>query len=390
MHLRNKLLLLVVVTVGSMLLGQSAPPQNPTPPTTNPPQNTATTGGDQESLNPTDLDTWPKPTPPQTAVLNNSNPGANTNNTANNTATNTPTTNPGTQPTPPPTNKNQQSGYLFKAYAEEVVLHATVVDNKQRIVTNLPKDAFQVYENGQPQTLTTFARQDVPVALGILIDDSGSMRDKRAAVNQAAINLVRASNPQDAVFVVNFNDDYYLDTDYTSDVNKLKEGLEQIDSRGATALYDAIVASADHFKQAPKNLDKKVLVVVTDGEDDASRETLEQAIHNLEVENGPTVYTIGILGDDREARRAKRALQALAVGTGGIAYFPRDLNEVDAISQSIAHDIRSQYVLGYRPTNPRENGGYRTVHVDAHAKGYDKLTVRTRSGYYAGSEQAQK
>ena len=386
MHLRNKLLLPVVLLVGSMLLGQSAPPQNTTP------QNPGNNGGEQETLNPSELDTWPKPTAPQTSVLNNpNNPGNTANNTANNTNANTATNTGGTSAAP-----CKNSAYVICTQVNEVILHATVMDNKQHIVTNLQKDAFAVYENGQPQQLTSFRREDVPVALGILIDDSGSMRDKRAAVNQAAINLVRASNPDDAVFVVNFNDDYYLDADYTADVNKLKEGLEQIDSRGATALYDAIVASADHFKDAPKKtragapLDKRVLVVVTDGEDDASRETLEQAIHNLQVENGPTVYTIGILGDDREARRAKRALQAMAVGTGGIAYFPKDLNEVDAISQSIAHDIRSQYILGYRPSNPQTNGGFRTIHVEAHARGYDKLQVRTRTGYYAGSDQAQK
>ena len=381
MHLRNSLLLPGLLLWGSMLLGQSAPPQ------TRPGQTPQTTAqSDDEKLDPSELDSWPKPQAPQPTVVNNT-PSNNTGNTANNTPTNNVPPNPN-QPKQPSTNTG--GGYLFKAYAEEVVLHATVVDDKQRLVTSLPKDAFAVYEDGQPQTLTTFLRQDIPVALGILIDDSGSMRDKRAAVNQAALNLVRASNPQDAVFLVNFNDDYYLDTDYTADVNKLKEGLEQIDSRGATALYDAIVASADHFKDAPKNLDKKVLIIVTDGEDDASRETLEQTVRNLQVENGPTVYTIGILGDDREARRAKRALQALAVGTGGIAYFPKDLNEVDAISQSIAHDIRSQYILGYKPTNPQRNGGFRTVHVEARAKGYDRLQVRTRSGYYAGGEQAQK
>jgi VWFA-related protein len=359
-----------------MLWGQTAQ--------TTPPQNNGQNG--QETLDPSELDHWPKPAPPQPTVTNNPNqPGNPTNN--NNAAVNPGNTagNTGGNAT-----NCGKTGYVFCAQVQEVILHATVIDNKQHIVTNLPKDAFQIYEDGQPQQLTSFRREDVPVALGILIDDSGSMRDKRAAVNQAALNLVRASNPDDAVFLVNFNDDYYLDTDYTSNINKLKEGLEEIDSRGATALYDAIVASADHFKDAPKNLDKKVLIVVTDGEDDASRETLEQAVRNLQVENGPTVYTIGILGDDHEARRAKRALQALAVGTGGIAYFPKDLSEVDAISQSIAHDIRSQYILGYKPSNPQTNGGFRTVHVEAHEKGYDRLQVRTRSGYYAGSQQAQR
>ncbi len=279
-------------------------------------------------------------------------------------------------------------GYLFRKKVEEVQLHATVLDQKQHLITNLGRDAFTIFEDGQPQQLTSFRREDIPVALGIIVDNSGSMRDKRSAVNQAALNLVRASNPNDEVFVVNFNDEAYLDTDYTSDINKLKEGLGHIESRGGTALYDAIIAAADHLKSA--KLEKKVILVVTDGEDNASRENLEQAVRRLQDESGPTVYSIGILGDDREARRAKRALTALALQTGGVAFFPKDIGEVDSISSAVAHDLRNQYTLGYKPTNPQSNGGYRSVRVEAHGGGYGKLQVRTRSGYYAGQERAQR
>lgn len=284
--------------------------------------------------------------------------------------------------------ENAAGVYIFKKKVEEVQLHATVLDQKQHLVTSLGREAFTVFEDGQPQQLTSFRREDIPVALGIIIDNSGSMRDKRSAVNQAAINLVRASNPNDEVFIVNFNDEAYLDTDYTSSIDKLKEGLGHIESRGGTALYDAIIAAADHLKSA--KLDKKVILVVTDGEDNASRENLEQAVRRLQDENGPTVYSIGILGDDREARRAKRALTALALQTGGVAFFPKDISEVDSISSAVAHDLRNQYTLGYKPTNPQSNGGYRSVRVEAHGGGYGKLQVRTRSGYYAGQERAQK
>jgi VWFA-related protein len=224
------------------------------------------------------------------------------------------------------------------------------------------------------------------VSLGIIIDNSGSMRDKRPAVNQAALNLVRASNPNDEVFIVNFNDEYYLDQDFTANLTQLKEGLEKIDSRGGTALYDAIVASADHLEKNAK-LDKKVLLVVTDGEDNASRESLEQAIRRLQKENGPTVYTIGLLGEERQ-KRARRALAALAEDTGGISYFPRDLNEVDSISTEVAHDIRNQYIIGYKPATGKQDTGYRTVRVEARAPGHGKLSVRTRTGYYSGQERA--
>ena len=266
------------------------------------------------------------------------------------------------------------------------MLHATVLDEHGRMVTSLDKTDFQVYEDGVPQNITSFRREDVPVALGIVIDNSGSMRDKRPAVNQAAINLVRASNPQDQVFVVNFNDEFYLDQDFTNQVPKLREALDKIEARGGTALYDAVVASADHLKKNAR-LDKKVLLVVTDGEDNASRESLEQAVRRLQEENGPTVYTVGLLGTERQ-RRARRALTALAEQTGGVAFFPKDLSEVDSITQEVAHDIRNQYTIGYRPKRPQNLGGYRSIKVEAHARGYKKLSVRTRTGYYAGQERA--
>lgn len=278
--------------------------------------------------------------------------------------------------------------YVFKKDVDEVQLYATVVDDKHRLVTGLSRNDFAVFEDGAQQRITSFDRRDVPVALGIVIDNSGSMRDKRPAVNQAAINLVRASNPNDEVFVVNFNDEYYLDQDFTSQVPQLKDALERIESRGGTALYDAVVASAEHLKKNAR-LEKRVLLVVTDGEDNASRESLEQAIHRLQAEDGPTVYTIGLLGEERQ-RRARRALSAMAEQTGGVAFFPRDLSEVDTITQAVAHDIRNQYIIGYKPSNSRSTGGYRTVRVDAHAPGYKKLQVRTRSGYYAGQERASK
>ncbi len=280
----------------------------------------------------------------------------------------------------------QGDTFVFTTTVQNVVLHATVIDDKNHIVNNLDKNAFTVFEDGQPQRLIQFKHEDIPVALGIVIDNSGSMRDKRPKVNQAAINLVRASNPDDQVFIVNFNDEYYLDQDYTANVGLLKEALERIEARGGTALYDAIVASADHLKHINKP-DKKVLLVVTDGEDNASRESLEQAIRRLQAENGPVVYTIGLLGEERQ-RRAKRALQSLAEDTGGVSFFPKDLSQVDEISQEIAKDIRNQYTLVYKPSVPQSKGGYRTIKVQARAKGYKSLTVRTRNGYYAGQQQA--
>jgi len=289
----------------------------------------------------------------------------------------------------PEENKNlgDQGVFVFKKDVDEVLLHATVVDDKQHLVTNLEKGAFSVFEDGKPQNIISFHHEDIPVAMGIVIDNSGSMREKRNKVNQAALNLVRSSNPHDEVFVVNFNDEYYLDQDFTNDLLKLKEALEKIDARGGTALYDAVVASADHLKRNAR-LEKKVIFVVTDGEDNASNESLEQAVKQLQEENGPSVYAIGILGDEEHPKRARRALEIIAQRTGGIAFFPKTLDEVDEISRTVARDIRNQYTIGYKPTNPRGAGGFRLVKVEAKVKGHGKLTVRTKSGYYAGQARA--
>jgi Ca-activated chloride channel homolog len=276
-----------------------------------------------------------------------------------------------------------QGVFVFKKDVDEVLLHASVVDDHQHIITNLDRNAFTVFEDGKQQSIVSFRHEDIPVSMGIVIDNSGSMREKRAKVNQAALNLVRSSNPKDEVFIVNFNDEYYLDQDFTNDLLKLKDALEKIDSSGGTALYDAIVASADHLKRNAR-LEKKVLFVVTDGEDNASNETLEQAVKQLQEENGPSVYAIGILGDEEHPRKARRALQIICDRTGGIAFFPKTLDEVSEISKTIAGDIRSQYTIGYKPTNPKATGGFRQIKVEAKAKGHNKMIVRTKSGYYAG------
>jgi VWFA-related protein len=290
----------------------------------------------------------------------------------------------GSKAQPAQQSSQNEGTFVIRKDVDEVILHATVADEKQRIVTDLDKGAFTVFEDGKPQTIISFHHEDIPVAMGIVIDNSGSMREKRAKVNAAALNLVRSSNPQDEVFVVNFNDEYYLDQDFTNDLLKLKEALEKIDAKGGTALYEALVASAENFKTA--RLERKVLFVVTDGEDNASRETLEQAVKQLQVENGPSVYAIGILSDEEHPKRAKRALEIIAQRTGGLAFFPKTLDEVDEISRQVAHDIRNQYTIGYHPTNPKTTGGFRTIHVEAKAKGHSKMVVRSKSGYYAGTQ----
>lgn len=299
---------------------------------------------------------------------------------------------PGQQPgaqTPGGVNEVTKSGdrFLYRQQVDEVTLQATVVDTKRHLVTTLNQANFEVFEDGQAQKITSFRREDIPVSIGIVVDNSGSMRTKRSAVTKAVVNLVQASNPNDEVFIVNFNDEPYLDQDFTAKIDQMREALDRVDSRGGTALYDAVIASADHLAKGAKR-DKKVLLVVTDGDDNESRESLEQAVRTVQIDNGPTIYCIGILSAEDRKRTAKRALEALSAQTGGVAFFPKDLQEVDEISQEVARDIRNQYTITYKPSNPRSNGGYRQVHVTAHAAGYkDQLVVRTRSGYYAQQEK---
>jgi Ca-activated chloride channel family protein len=299
-----------------------------------------------------------------------------------------------TAPPPPPSDQqttgNAQSGSHIKVDVNLVVLHTTVLDDRGRFVEGLAQDNFRVYEDKVEQKLSVFKREDIPVSMGLVIDNSGSMRDKRPRVNEAALTLVQNSNPQDEAFVVNFNDDFYLDLDkdFSSSIPELKEALERIDARGSTALYDAIIGSIDHLKKGKK--EKKVLLIVTDGEDNTSRYSLEKTIREIQ-KTDTVIYTIGLLSQEskRSAKNAKKALTEIALASGGVAYFPENVDDVHSICEQVAHDIRHQYTLGYYPSNVAKDGSFRSVHVDVippHGKG--KLSVRTRNGYYAPGARA--
>jgi VWFA-related protein len=281
--------------------------------------------------------------------------------------------------------KGANGRYTLTQDAYEVRLNASVIDGSGRTVQTLTQGAFHVYEDGVPQTITSFRHEDLPVSIGLLIDSSGSMYDKRAAVDKASLDLVKLSNPQDEEFLVDFSSEAFIDQDFTSSLDKLQQGLSYIKSSGGTAAYDALVASADYLTKNARN-PKQVLIIITDGEDNASSATLEQAIRRIQDLDGPIVYCVGLLfGEDtdkRESRHARRVLESIAEQTGGTAYFPRSLKEVDGIAGEVAADIRTQYTIAYRSTNPPQNGGYRRVHVEAKEKGFSRLDVRTRSGYY--------
>ncbi|MDX6463265.1 MAG: Ca-activated chloride channel [Acidobacteriaceae bacterium] len=282
--------------------------------------------------------------------------------------------------------KDQKGVFTLQENVNEVLLNCTVLDQKGRLVLDLKQGDFRLWEDGVPQKVGSFQHQDLPVSMGILVDNSGSMRDKRGAVTQAALDLVKASNPEDAAFVVNFSDRAYLDQNFTSNIAALERGLARFDSRSTTALYDAVVASAKELATHAKQ-PKQVVLIITDGADNASRVTLEQAIQRVQLLGGPVVYSIGMLfGDNKEdAETAQKALEALSAETGGVAYFPQSLQDVDEIAKEVAQDIRNQYTIGYHSTKPPNLGGYRTVRVEATAPKHGKLVVRTRKGYYPGA-----
>lgn len=293
---------------------------------------------------------------------------------------------PNAQPAPPGQDSGGQ-GSNIKVDVNLVVLHTTVLDDRGRFAEGLKQENFRILEDKVEQKLAVFKREDVPVSMGLVIDNSGSMRDKRPRVNEAALTLVQTSNPQDEAFVVNFNDDFYLDLDkdFTNSIPELKEALERIDSRGSTALYDAIIGSLDHLKKASK--DKRVLLIVTDGEDNTSHNSLDKAIKEVQ-KTDTVIYTIGLLSEEskKNSKRAKKALEQIAQASGGLAFFPENVDDVHNICEQVARDIRNQYTLAYYPTNTKRDGTFRTVQVEViPPRGRGKLVARTRNGYYAPS-----
>jgi VWFA-related protein len=277
-----------------------------------------------------------------------------------------------------------QDSAVFRSDTRIVVCHATVMDKTGHLITNLHKDAFTAYENKVKQEIRGFKREDLPVSLGLVIDNSGSMRNKIDQVKAAAVALVEASNKEDEVFVVNFNDAAYMDLppgkDFTNSIQELAQALAKIDTRGGTAMRDAIQMSIDHLKKAHR--DKKVLVVITDGNDNASLISLEALIRNAH-QSDVIIYGVGLLNEEEhsEARKAKKALIDLTDATGGKVFFPAGVEEVGHIAQQVAHDIRNQYTIDYSPSNSAMDGTFRAIRITVKAPG--NPTVRTRSGYYA-------
>jgi VWFA-related protein len=273
----------------------------------------------------------------------------------------------------------ENSDAVFRSDTRLVEVHATVTMDG-RLVTTLPQTAFAVYENDVKQDIKVFKREDAPVSLGLVIDNSASMLVRRAQVAEAALKLVRASNKEDEVFIMTFNDRPALVQEFTHDIGQLEKSLNRINSQGATAMRDAVSLAVEHLKRLGKN-DKKVVLVVTDGEDNSSATEAEWVVRAARQQD-ILVYAIGLLTSEteRSAAVAKRDLDALTMETGGEVFYPKALSEVDDIAEHVAQDLRNQYTIAYNPTNQAQDGTFRKIRVTVNLPG---ATVKTRTGYYA-------
>jgi Ca-activated chloride channel homolog len=274
-----------------------------------------------------------------------------------------------------------QSSSNFRSDTHLVVLHATVRDDRGALVTGLDRSAFTVYENGRRQPIALFRRDDIPVSIGVLIDNSGSMRALRSRVETAALAFVRASNPDDEVFVVNFADKVRVDVPMTQDIYAVEAGIARVDSIGGTALRDA-VRLAENYLQQHATRDRRVLLVITDGKDNASEATVKQ-IESASEHSETTVFGIGLFADDSSSsKQGRHELEMLTTRTGGSAYCPASTDQIETVAVDLARQIRQQYTIGYTPTNQTLDGTYRTIRVSATMDGRsDRLSVRTRAGY---------
>ena len=275
--------------------------------------------------------------------------------------------------------------YAIKVDVDVVVLRATTQDHKNILVSGLNKEDFQVYEDGVLQTIKYFSHDDVPVTVGLVVDNSGSMTPKRHDVIAAAMAFARSSNPQDQMFVVNFNEkvSFGLPSNiaFTDQPAELQLALSRVAANGETALYDAVAAALEHLKKGDR--DKKVLIIVSDGGDNTSRHKLPE-ITALVAQSNAIIYTIGIF-DEQDPDRNPGVLKRLAKETGGEAFLPESLADVTPICERIARDIRNQYTIAYAPTNRKRDGTHRVILVKASAPDHKGLSVRTRSGYVAPS-----
>ena len=268
---------------------------------------------------------------------------------------------------------------MFHTEARLVVLQVSVKNAHGEIVTNLQRGAFSVYENGKAQPVSVFRRGDIPVSVGLLIDNSGSMRSIRARVESAALAFADASIPDDELFAMNFADKPELDVPFTSDRAVLARGIARVDAIGGTAMRDAI-QEAERYLLEHATRERRALVIVTDGNDNESVASLD-SITRTAQQREIVIYAIGLFAHAEQNKAARADLDRLTEHSGGFAYYPDTIERVEAVALDVAHQIRNQYTLGYTPLNQALDGSYRAIQV--RVRGAGRLYPRTRTGYLA-------
>jgi Ca-activated chloride channel homolog len=281
--------------------------------------------------------------------------------------------------------------FQFGVEVDLVILPTTVVDKDGNFISGLKQEDFTVFENKVQQPLTYFGQIDLPITIGLVMDTSGSMRTKLPLVNQAAMQFLKLSNPNDETFLISFNHEVNLVEDFTDDLDTIREALDNITVTGGTALYDAILLGTQKAQKGSRQ--KQALLIISDGEDRDSYYRLEEVLRIIQ-ESNVQAYVVGFLTPEPEEglfdvfsknpqEKAKNALTRIAQETGAKAVFPKDISQLPAIMKSIAHELRNQYHLGYIPTNTALDGSWRAVQITLSNPANKSYRVRTRSGYYA-------
>jgi Ca-activated chloride channel homolog len=288
-------------------------------------------------------------------------------------------------------------GFTIGVNVDLVVMHTSVYDKNSRFVSGLNQENFKIYEDGIEQIISSFSREDVPLSMGLLVDLSGSMRSKIDKVNGAALAFIRASNPDDQVFLIGFNEEVELLQDYTNDIDEITDSFENTAVSGGTALYDAVYLGVQKAHAGTKP--KKAIVVITDGEDRDSYYTLDEMVAKVQ-ESDVQVFAVGFLGaipdkglfgrwSKTAPEKAHDALQRICDETGGKAFFPKDISEMSGIVAEIAYELRNQYSIGFISSNSARDGSWRRMKIEVRAKNVANLHVRYRRGYYAPKSSTQ-
>ncbi len=285
---------------------------------------------------------------------------------------------------------------LFRAEVNQVVIYTSVYDNKGQLVSGLTADDFTVYEDKVEQEIINFAQTDIPSSIGIVLDSSGSMRNKIGRVEQALDLFLSFDNSQNEMFLIRFDDEVELEEDFTRDIENIRDAISNIIIKGGTALYDAIHLSAAKVEEGSEP--RRILLVFTDGEDKDSYYSLSELVDKVE-ETDCIIFIVAFLDTDlsenkgffglgkSNKQKVREEISAITDSTGGKAFFPKQVEELDPIFKQIAVELKNQYRLSYIPSNEAKDGMWRRIDVKVRESEEKGLRVRAKKGYFSDGEK---